>query len=296
MSKLLEFALIPVFFFSIALYQCSKVESQVAGDKIKKQEKQNEINRFNSTLDTIREFIFKQEYSLAENRIQELKNTHTQNYQINEVENLLIDHQSYMNICKTWSYEKCVEYLNNPKLDRYSEQVKGMQYQIIDKDYQLSSKINNMASWKFFLEKYPCNPYEYQVRNTISELEFEIQDRKTNKIESNQNRTYQQPKYVKPTAYSASCGGQYKHSNDHQLTQLNISRFSSNPTYSHYPTYNAPNSYNYPSTYVPNTYVNPNANPNTVYVRGYTRKDGTVVRPHIRTAPNSTKTDNLRYR
>lgn len=153
MSKLLEFALIPVFFFSIALYQCSKVEPQVAGDKIKKQEKQNEINRFNSTLDTIRQFIFKQEYSLAETRIQELRNKSTQNYQkeqITDVENLLIDHQSYINICKTWSYEKCVEYLNDPKLDRYSEQVKEMQYQIIDKDYQLSSKKNNIASWKFF--------------------------------------------------------------------------------------------------------------------------------------------------
>ncbi len=29
-----------------------------------------------------------------------------------------------------------------------------------------------------------------------------------------------------------------------------------------------------------------------VKVRGYTRKDGTYVRPHRRTAPNSTKSDN----
>lgn len=146
------------------------------------------------------------------------------------------------------------------------------------------------------MEKYPSNPYEYQVRNTISELEFEIQDRKAKKIESNQIQTYQPQKYVKTTVYSTGHVSHNNHAYDHQLNQLNISRLTSSPSFSHYPTYNAPNSYNYPSTYVPNTYVNPNANPNTVYVRGYTRKDGTVVRPHIRTAPNSTKADNLRYR
>lgn len=30
----------------------------------------------------------------------------------------------------------------------------------------------------------------------------------------------------------------------------------------------------------------------TTSVRGYTRKDGTYVAPHVRTAPNSTRTDN----
>ncbi|MGM0478670.1 MAG: hypothetical protein ACQERC_05565 [Bacteroidota bacterium] len=49
----------------------------------------------------------------------------------------------------------------------------------------------------------------------------------------------------------------------------------------------------YPST--PNTNVNPNANPDKVHVKGYYRKNGTYVKPHIRTAPNQTKTDNLRY-
>jgi len=29
-----------------------------------------------------------------------------------------------------------------------------------------------------------------------------------------------------------------------------------------------------------------------VYVRGYTKKDGTYVQPHYRTSPNSTKSDN----
>ncbi|MBK9040035.1 MAG: hypothetical protein IPL83_12880 [Bdellovibrionales bacterium] len=29
-----------------------------------------------------------------------------------------------------------------------------------------------------------------------------------------------------------------------------------------------------------------------VYVRGYTKKDGTYIQPHYRTSPNSTKSDN----
>lgn len=33
-------------------------------------------------------------------------------------------------------------------------------------------------------------------------------------------------------------------------------------------------------------------NPNVVHVHGYTRKDGTYVAPHDRTAPNHTKNDN----
>ena len=33
-----------------------------------------------------------------------------------------------------------------------------------------------------------------------------------------------------------------------------------------------------------------------VYVKGYTRKDGTYVAPHVRSSPNSTVTDNYSYR
>ncbi len=40
---------------------------------------------------------------------------------------------------------------------------------------------------------------------------------------------------------------------------------------------------------------NPYANPNRVNVRGYHRQDGTYVRSHQRTAPNSTTRDNLSY-
>ncbi len=38
------------------------------------------------------------------------------------------------------------------------------------------------------------------------------------------------------------------------------------------------------------------ANVLAVHVKGYTRKDGTVVQPHERTAPNSTKNDNYSTR
>ncbi len=54
------------------------------------------------------------------------------------------------------------------------------------------------------------------------------------------------------------------------------------------------NTYNN-SGYNSNDYVNPNANPNTVEVKGYIKSNGTYVEPHIRTAPNSTLEDNLRY-
>lgn len=40
-------------------------------------------------------------------------------------------------------------------------------------------------------------------------------------------------------------------------------------------------------------FANSQVNPNEVFVRGYTRNDGTVVAPHYRTAPNNTNTDNF---
>ena len=43
-------------------------------------------------------------------------------------------------------------------------------------------------------------------------------------------------------------------------------------------------------------YRNPYAASPSVSVRGYTRYDGGYVAPHVRTAPNYTRTDNLSYR
>ncbi|WP_163408628.1 hypothetical protein [Flavobacterium ajazii] len=40
-------------------------------------------------------------------------------------------------------------------------------------------------------------------------------------------------------------------------------------------------------------FANSQVNPNEVFIRGYTRNDGTVVAPHYRTAPNNTNTDNF---
>lgn len=40
---------------------------------------------------------------------------------------------------------------------------------------------------------------------------------------------------------------------------------------------------------------NPYAGPATVRVRGYTRSDGTYVRPHVRTAPDGIKSNNLSF-
>lgn len=42
-------------------------------------------------------------------------------------------------------------------------------------------------------------------------------------------------------------------------------------------------------------YINPNANPDIILINGYYRNDGTYVKPHIKTSPNNTKTDNLYY-
>ena len=41
--------------------------------------------------------------------------------------------------------------------------------------------------------------------------------------------------------------------------------------------------------------VNAQTNPKTVRVNSYTTKQGTVVKSHVRTAPNNTKTDNFSF-
>lgn len=69
-------------------------------------------------------------------------------------------------------------------------------------------------------------------------------------------------------------------------TRTHFYQSLSNPT-----TYSAPSSY--PTTYNPPT--NPNAASPTVEVKGYYKSNGTYVAPHVRTAPNSTRADNLRY-
>jgi hypothetical protein len=42
----------------------------------------------------------------------------------------------------------------------------------------------------------------------------------------------------------------------------------------------------------PKTRTSNATNPDVVHVQGYTKKDGTYVAPHDRTAPNNTKNDN----
>lgn len=80
------------------------------------------------------------------------------------------------------------------------------------------------------------------------------------------------------------------------LTESNYSGGSQNRqptnTSTHYPAIGPP----IPSATYNHLYTNPNSNSNLVHVNGYYRKDGTYVKPHVRTAPNSTKTDNLRFR
>jgi hypothetical protein len=47
-----------------------------------------------------------------------------------------------------------------------------------------------------------------------------------------------------------------------------------------------------PCTFAKGKSSAPKAKPSVVHVKGYTKKDGTYVAPHDRTAPNSTKNDN----
>jgi hypothetical protein len=50
------------------------------------------------------------------------------------------------------------------------------------------------------------------------------------------------------------------------------------------------------SNYREGSYFNPNSGPAIIKVEGYYKANGTYVEPHVRTAPNTTETDNLRFR
>lgn len=97
-----------------------------------------------------------------------------------------------------------------------------------------------------------------------------------------QNYSYYSPKKVK-TEYN-----NYDYYRESYIPTT--SSYYSSPKVS---TYSVPNNSSYPSTYLPPT--NPNAAPAVVEVKGYYKSNGTYVAPHVRTAPNSTKTDNLRF-
>ncbi len=70
------------------------------------------------------------------------------------------------------------------------------------------------------------------------------------------------------------------------------SSYSTMPTYRYTPSYPGSSS----SGSSGSVYRNPYAASPSVGVRGYTRYDGGSVAPHVRTAPNYTRTDNLSYR
>lgn len=65
----------------------------------------------------------------------------------------------------------------------------------------------------------------------------------------------------------------------------NYSGWAYNPVYTTYSNYNSNNS-SYNSSYYRSSSTSSSPSSGTVHVRGYTRKDGTYVRPHTRSSPS----------
>lgn len=176
--------------------------------------------------------------------------------------------------------QRLIDAIND--VDNYNE------YEIRKLQDQLSS-INREID-RYNNKDVASSQSNYRDLNLVMDEQIRLQRARMN----SSSTYYNDPtdNYTPTSKYSNDQINTYTPSTDYGIpTTYTPSTYTSTPYQSAYtPTPS------YRSTYTPSTYVNPNANSNTVQVSGYYRSNGTYVAPHIRTAPNSTKTDNFSYR
>lgn len=163
-------------------------------------------------------------------------------------------------------------------------------------DYQ---EINNNQNFKYTSEelhsKYLANSSDYQIYNvdeSIQQLEEE-----SKALYEKQKKEIEEMK----KGFSDLNSSYNTYQNERQLEQIKAEARRIQDDMERIKMFTVPETpyipdpIRLPSIDYSNDYINPNANPNKIDISGYTKSNGTYVEPHIRTAPNNTTKDNLRY-
>lgn len=216
----------------------------------------------------------------AENLIRKFQSSKISSYYYSEINDLLnysTERKLFVKIKEEKSYDDVLTYLENNSYNRYKGKVQEIKLVIeADKEiYYSAIKDSSIENINEFINSYPENSYIAKA-----EVDLIILKRRRSLDSIAQIKEYNEVfsdmyNYVERSDYSKS----YQ---IHKPAPLYVP----NTNYDNYS-----NSYNYN-----NTYVNPNANRRQIEVKGYYKSNGTYVEPYIRTIPNNTKTDNLRFK
>ncbi len=226
--------------------------------------------KFSNLQDKIQDDIFALKHEQVEKQLDSLLSSNCRNihpYEIRSLVNLNNEQKLYSSIVNTRKQNLITLFKKNISYTHYFDEVCKIEKEITDEKYLLALKENTIITYQHFLLEFPDNPYYLDINSKIEFLN-EIQCGKNKETTLNQE----------------------KHSRKFLELKKNLDKKDNNFV-------TLQRGFSSRNLYESNSiYTNPNSNPKLVEVRGYTKANGTYVEPHVRTAPNSTKIDNLRYR
>lgn len=262
------FFLINILSFSLA---CSSNEySDYYNEQLEFENDRNEV--FYKLENEVNQNINFNEFEKANKQIRILKNSFHDvrfKFRINELKSKYDDRKLFIKIYSTQNLGYIKVYQNNRYFYRYSEKVNEIKNRIDERLYNDALQINTIEALNLFIQKNPTSKFKFDAIDQVSILnEKRIKDSIQSELDYVQamneyNRIHKMDR-VDPLTFYDYYTLPVKSTNNDKQEKLN--------------------------------YENPNASKPIVNVKGYYKSNGTYVAPHVRTAPNKTKTDNLRYR
>lgn len=272
----INFKKLSLYYFLIVLCSCEKCHTHnYKSNKYNINKSELLVENFTSVKNEIMNSISSENYSLAERLINEIKVPENNHYywdQLDELNLYLSEHKLFNKIKLDRKIEDIQEYQSNNKYKLYQTFVNEIEKDIIYQSFSFALEKNSENEYKFFLENFQENIYTDSIKLLLSNLlekKYEVLVSEANTFNYKSNTPI--IKYKSPDTYKSNII-------EYNLPETNAANYThSNYSQKH-------------------DYKNPNSNTNIVHVKGYYRSNGTYVEPYIRTAPNSTKSDNFNYK
>ncbi len=213
--------------------------------------------------------IYKIEYAVAFDNLKSLKLkslTKEQKEHIKDLELLYNENFHFRLIEKTKNLHLINQYLWNKEYKQlYRKYVISFKNEIENMCYEEVTKSQSIENINLFLYYFPNSKYRFEL--SLQKQKIENEQQKINVSLNDQEHEFIDPKFQNaPGNFEIYIIPQYE-----------------------------PDLSTYNSISLKDQTINPNVNPSKVHVRGYFKKNGTYVDPHVRTSPNSIKSDNLRF-
>lgn len=267
-KKLIRF--ISIFLFALVASNLTSCNNQYTSEELAliKIERKN-FQQYKQEQIEIKNAIFSNKFNEADSLIRNfLKTNIGEEYkvEIGELMTLNYDRKLYIKIVKERDLKDILKYQNSNKFYQYESEVKKIKNEIDQNIFLAASSAESIDELKMFLLENPENNFINEAKSLLRELE------RKQKIDS----------ILRDKEFREI------------MVELNNSKYKNDNTFSNFTSRsfsNFPNLNN-----VDLNYRNPNSAPPIIKVEGYYRSNGTYVNSYMRTPPNDTKTDNLRYR